>query len=747
MLNTAYPDNTYNPQTTEQQHTVEELRDMQKLNQQTNSWLNETTDKNSYLDPQTLNPQTATLEDIRIHAREEQDLSPTTIEKRLRYLHYIETHPYPIDLRNPTETECIRHLRYRLYHEKPPATNHALRHEKLALNMLRQAYGLPPITYKLPRHIPNKKMIIPLPDTVRELWHHKYSKNKYTNKLYQYIFRTSFLLGIRMPSELTNLTTDDIYYNRNGTAVITITEAKKRNSQRTLILPTWIATDKRHKTLQNWTDSWRPQKENRYSDNHLFIQPNGKPFTPAHLAKNLRHYGKQVWGPYHPYCSRHWSAVARLIEEYHTHHHWNVYTVQNWHGHSSIKSTEQYIKHAEQYYQIQPFSWIQHVLKRPTHLPQNKAGGKHAEINKRPENPCFEWNSSERGVWARRHPYPTTDTKSSTEIEIHSVLIVQPNSLIGEGPQNNVGFFTFSFEQHNCPLCDDEPVFLDLPPIFCLYGSSSPTITVTKYGGNWFGDQVISIPVSSPAPPNPYNFSVTGNNMEYGSVTGQTSFLLAVVPFIDHTPPFIMNHQDSTDILFSLPSNIFEDILPGGSPPYLDSTWDQMPSEGNVLTQNGSYLGTDPSKPSQLYHGDLQPQNNIVYPRKYCIQFFLKDNCGWTHKDSVADGNQKGIPDQLFLNGGSCISPIVGFDWYPHNLYICCTEGDNRDNIQHCMSQNYLNSERQNSELHAIKNSMYVMLCYVISYLVSSSYICCSLVVYKCFDITYCMLCYLRRDF
>ena len=288
---------------------------------------------------------------------------------------------------------------------------------------------------------------------------------------------------------------------------------------------------------------------------------------------------------------------------------------------------------------------------------------------------------------------------------------------------------SFSFEQHNCPLCDDEPVFLDLPPIFCLYGSSS----------------------------HPYTITVTGNNMEYGSVTGFTDRVSVTSPFIDHTPPSIMNHQGS--ICISLPSFFYQ---PGGSLPiYINiSTWDQIPSEGNVLTQNGSYLGTDPSKPYHIYYGDIQPQNNIVYPRKYCIQFFLKDNCGWTHKDSVADRNQKGIPDQLFLNGGSCISPIVGFDWYPHNPYICCTEEDNHNNIQHCMLQNYINHRRQSSKSNEnersakqekvksveIAKSSYVKLCYVFSFsLINIFLILSSLIVYKSFDIHNVMLCYLWR--
>jgi len=774
MLNTAYPDNTCNPQTTEH-NTVDELRDMQTLD------LQQSITRLGF--PTILTPGQATLEDIQLHAILRQRLSPTTAHNRITTLQRITNHPSPINLADPTLEQWIRHSDYR---EQIENATHALHNEWKAIRTLLKAYNIPIWNYQPPTLPGRQRRTIQKPETIRQMIHTRYTGQKHIDTHLQYILLATYMIGLRNPSETALLQTTDVDLD---IGIITITEPKKRGSTRDVYPTPQYMTGRNCKSLRNWIDHIRPRYTSQHSQEALFITLQGHPFTKNYLRKYLTENIKPKYPEYQPYLCRHWAATAKLIQEYITTKNWNKPRVQRWLGHEHETTTDTYISQAENYLRRYPFDWFHHVLKKPT----TKVWGKHGEKSQNGEKRLCDTellpltSNGPVGVLT----LPTGENKIDVPQEIFSVILWEPINIIGEGPQNNVGFFTFSFEQTHCPHCDDEPIFLDLPPYTACNGSSSPTITVTgiltigwrfsdkvtrpsrsplatisnitvtKNGGNWFGDQLYYTALV-PAPHTSYNnIIVTGNNMEYGSVTGQTSFLLAVVPFIDHTP-FIMNHQDVTDILFSLPSNIFEDILPGGSPSYLDSTWDQMPSEGNVLTQNGSYLGTDPSKPFNeiIYHGDIQPQNNIVYPRKYCIQFFLKDNCGWTHKDSVADGNQKGIPDQLFLNGGSCISPIVGFDWYPHNPYICCTEEDNHNNIQHCMLQNYINHRRQSSKSNEnersakqekvksveIAKSSYVKLCYVFSFsLINIFLILSSLIVYKSFDIHNVMLCYLWR--
>jgi len=393
---------------------------MQTINQETISWLNRS---ESDLDPVVLNPETCTLKDIEYHALTEQYLSKKTVEKRIRYLIFMGKHPYPVDFRNPDKKEFLRHVRYRLLYEDPPATTHALRHEKLAINMVREAYGFKPIQLRLPPTPKHKKMVIPLPDIVRKFWKAEYEKDKAINKLYQYMFRISFLLGLRMPSELALLTTDSIIFNENGTAVITIIEAKKHFSERTLILPKYIATDKHHKTLKNWIDVWRP-KIAKSSTNALFTTKYGDPWGPENLAKYLRKHGKKVWEPYHPYISRHWSCIARLIDQFDQYGHWNAYVVKNWHGHDTIKSTEKYIAHAEQYYNVAQYNWLKRVLKAP----RKQCGENTLKIKKGPKNPSFEWKPFESPVWARPHPNQSLLREKSSKCRYHAFLICSINS-------------------------------------------------------------------------------------------------------------------------------------------------------------------------------------------------------------------------------------------------------------------------------------------------------------------------------
>jgi integrase len=62
---------------------------------------------------------------------------------------------------------------------------------------------------------------------------------------------------------------------------------------------------------------------------------------------------------------RHWCAVARLIETKVQNKTFEPYTVRNWLGHTSIKTTETYIQYAEQYYSQCKESWIKRAMRSP----------------------------------------------------------------------------------------------------------------------------------------------------------------------------------------------------------------------------------------------------------------------------------------------------------------------------------------------------------------------------------------------
>ncbi|RLF42777.1 MAG: hypothetical protein DRN18_01745 [Thermoplasmata archaeon] len=323
--------------------------------------------------PIRLNPKEATFDDVAMHALLRQRLSPSTVEKNLRYARFMETHPVvPVDFRNPNYENFIRHMDYR--EQVEGATPYALKHEWDTMRMFLRAYGIPIWDYKLPVRPKSHKRILPYPDIVNNFFNYRYSDDEYENALYQYLFFHSFLIGWRVPSEIVKMTVDDVIIDGKRGYII-ITETKKHESQRTLIPEPSIMTSKVHKSFKNWIDYWRPKVENQYSGDALYLQPSGKPFTVRHLGHKLSEHGKKVWKFFQPYDMRHWCAVARLIKTKVKTGSFDVYAVKNWLGHEKITTTESYIRYAEQYYQQLPIDWIAAALK-PSLMMAGKSGGR-----------------------------------------------------------------------------------------------------------------------------------------------------------------------------------------------------------------------------------------------------------------------------------------------------------------------------------------------------------------------------------
>lgn len=310
--------------------------------------------------------ETTTFEEIKHISKDIYHLSDNTVDHNLRYLKHAELHNViPLDLRQPNQENFMYHMLYRIKYEG--FSVYAEHHLWKAVKMYLRCLGIQPWDYK-PRPKPkSRKRILPFPEIAREFWHYKYSKNRITRKLYQYMFFFGFMLGVRIPSELAILKTSDIIFNRNGTAILTITEPKKQQSQRTVILPFELATDPRHKSLKVWMNSWRSKIANEQSEDYLFLQSDGKPWTVRHLGHKLSVNGKLVWKHFHPYDMRHWNAVAHLIEQKVNTGTFDIYPVMNWLGHEKPSTTMMYVKFAEQYYQQAQYSWLKRALKMPKH--------------------------------------------------------------------------------------------------------------------------------------------------------------------------------------------------------------------------------------------------------------------------------------------------------------------------------------------------------------------------------------------
>jgi integrase len=313
--------------------------------------------------PIVLNPQTASFTDVATHAFLRQRLGQNTIEKRLSTARYMETHPVPVNFRNPTLENFIAHMDFREQVEN--AGNGALSNEWKTMRMFLKAYGIEIWNYKAPSQPVYKARIIPFPDQVYKMLNLHYSDDPYENALIQYLLTHNFIVGWRFPSEPIAMTTTNVNIERG---YITITEPKKHHSTRN-ISPIEIMTNTRRKSFKNWIDSWRPKVENQYSKDHLYLKPDGKPFTTDLLRQLLNRKAapliQTIFPQYFNYCSRHFAAVSRLIRtklEYKT---FDEYEVRDWLGHTKIETTMGYIKDAKHYYLLAPYDWIHRVLKAP----------------------------------------------------------------------------------------------------------------------------------------------------------------------------------------------------------------------------------------------------------------------------------------------------------------------------------------------------------------------------------------------
>jgi integrase len=309
--------------------------------------------------PITLNPQESTFDDVAIHALLRQRLSPSTVKKRMRYARFMENHLVAVDFRNPTFENFIRHADYREQIENAGAS--ALANEWKTMKTFLKSYGMQIWDYRPPTQPKSKAKKLPFPDQVHRMIHYSYSKDKYVNSLIQYILLHTFMIGWRNPSETCIMKTTDVDID-NG--LITITESKKYGSTRVIAPESIMMTGKNVKSFKYLIDNIRPTVENQYSNDFLYLKPNGKPFdSKEQLRMFLNRHVKSVFPGYSPYISRHWCATGLLIKEYIKTKHWNRNRVQNWLGHENENQTNTYVRSAEQYMRIAPYDWFKRVLK------------------------------------------------------------------------------------------------------------------------------------------------------------------------------------------------------------------------------------------------------------------------------------------------------------------------------------------------------------------------------------------------
>ena len=311
--------------------------------------------------PISLNSQNSSFDDVAIHALLRQRLSKSTIEKRMRYARFMEKHPCPINFRNPTYENFIRHMDYREQIEQAGAS--ALSHEWKTIKTFLKAYGIPLTdwSYKPPSVPKTKARIIPSPDIVHKIIHYRYSKDEYENAFIQYTLMHSFMIGWRNPSETCTMTVDDIKIDKG---LIIVREPKKHQTSRIIIPEKALMTGKTRKSFKNWIDKWRPKVENQYSGNALYLRPDGRPIEKFQYRMFVTRRVKPIFPEYQPYVSRHWCAIGKLINTKLETKRFDIYDVRDWLGHSEIQTTMTYVRDAKQYMRQSPFDWFKYIMKK-----------------------------------------------------------------------------------------------------------------------------------------------------------------------------------------------------------------------------------------------------------------------------------------------------------------------------------------------------------------------------------------------
>lgn len=327
--------------------------------------------KRVYHPPYTYDPKILTSEDIKTHAISRQNKAASTFKKLINQVKLMETHPiFPVDFKNPHWTSFFQYMDYVKTHDLKESP-YALKSRRDAWSMMCKVWGTyqewP--KYQLPR-LPDRSrdIVLPTPEKVLQLLQHKYTNDKYLNKLIQYHFFVGFMVGMRPEKEMVILDVDDVSIDDGDFNTIHIVEPKKHGSSRTLRLEDFIAVSKTNKSFKNYIDTIRPRFAER-GENALLINPHTcKRWTEDNLRiRFLSKYGCRVWSKYWPYVMRHWSATARCIE-------WSddnrvLYRVKEWLGHKKTDQTLKYIQLASLYNQNKG-SWLRRALKR------RRVGGK-----------------------------------------------------------------------------------------------------------------------------------------------------------------------------------------------------------------------------------------------------------------------------------------------------------------------------------------------------------------------------------
>lgn len=314
----------------------------------------------------------------------------STINDRIRYAKAMTNHPvYPINWFDFIPEQIINQLQFKQIEEYPSKAEEKgenkatygicqLHNDWKVVNTFARAFGIniSHWGYTPPSRPEPQKKIIPRPHIVHMLMNSKYSKDRFTNVLIKTIITIGFQIGWR-PSEASIQKISDIYLDEG---YLIIREPKKKHRERQVWIDDRVMNSPRQNSLHNWLNIWRPRYATEESRDLLFIQKNGRPFPTVDAYRMfLNGYCKPIWNDFKPKIMRDWCAIAKLIQSKIETKKWDIRIVKNALGHKSEKTTEIYIKFAEEYYRHDPYNWLTAVLKFHNKIKKHYGAVKQAE--------------------------------------------------------------------------------------------------------------------------------------------------------------------------------------------------------------------------------------------------------------------------------------------------------------------------------------------------------------------------------
>jgi len=298
--------------------------------------------------------------------------SQITVTDRIRHARNMQKHAiYPVDWLKFEPEQIVNQLLYRQKYEykelaertgNPTYGATQLTNLWKTVNMFAEAYGID-ISYwgwNPPTPPEPQIKIVPRPETVNRLMHTWYTNDRFENALIRTLLTVGFHIGLR-PEELITIKASDV---KLDDGYIFIREQKKKYRERQVWIDDAVMNSRRQNSLRNWVKIWRPKVVNEKSKDFLFIQKNGSPFPSEHaLRMYLAPFVKPVWNDFCPKIMRDWSAIARLIRTKIETKKWDIRIVKYDLGHKTEKTTESYVRFAENYYRNDPYDWLRTVLK------------------------------------------------------------------------------------------------------------------------------------------------------------------------------------------------------------------------------------------------------------------------------------------------------------------------------------------------------------------------------------------------